>query len=396
MTLNLPKVIELIFENNGNEIRQYFEGGSTLENIQVISLTPFIIESAGIRYFFTSEENDENIEGNEYVLLTSKKPTRADLNAGKIKVERWLKHPLFQLKTPEEIVSSWTNKFKFIKENEQADIKGLRPPQAGALYSVLAHFENPEDKAIVVMPTGTGKTETMLATLIANSCDRLLVSVPSDSLRTQISDKFITLGLLKEFGIVDSSCLNPKVGIINHGFPKPEELNDFVSKCNVVVTTMSLLTSFSIQQKALLNNSFSHFFIDEAHHSEADTWKELIEKFNAEKVVLFTATPFRNDGKSLRGKVIFNFSLRKAQEQKYYKTINYLPIREYNKKLADEKIAEKAVQQLKADIAAGYNHILMARCMSKPRAKEVFEYYQKYPEHNAVVVYRCCRIKQQN
>jgi superfamily II DNA or RNA helicase len=387
MTLNLPKVTKLILENNGNKIRQYFETQSTLDNVQAISSNPFIIESAGVRYFLTTNKNDESIQDQEYALLTSKKPTIADLNAGRIKVERWLQHTLFQLKTPEEIVSTWINKFKFIKENEPANIKGLRPPQAGALYSILAHFQNPEDKAIVVMPTGTGKTETMLATLIANCCGKLLVSVPSDSLRTQISDKFITLGLLKEFGIVDTSCLNPKVGILNHGFPNAQELHDFVSKCNVVVTTMSLLTSFSTQQKALLNNSFSHFFIDEAHHSEADTWKELIEQFNAEKVVLFTATPFRNDGKSLQGKVIFNFSLRKAQEQKYYKTINYLPIREYNKKLADEKIAEKAVQQLKADIAAGHNHILMARCMSKPRAKEIFEFYKKYPEHNPVVVY---------
>lgn len=387
MHLILPKILKLIFENNGNEIWQYFGNEFTLENIQVISINPFIIESVGTNYFLTSDKNDLNVEANGYSLLTSKKPTIKDLNAGKIKVKRWLKHPLFQTKTPEEVVASWVDNFKFVKENEQVNVKGLRPPQIGALYSILAHVQNPEDKAIVVMPTGTGKTETMLATLIANCCERLLVSVPSDSLRTQISDKFITLGLLKEFCIVDISCLNPIVGIINHGFPDPEELKNFVSKCNVVVSTMSLLTGFSIQQKALLNNTFSHFFVDEAHHSEANTWKELIEKFNAEKVILFTATPFRNDGKNLQGKVIFNFSLRKAQEQKYYKTINYLPIREYNKKLADEKIAEKAVQQLKADIASGYNHILMARCMSKPRAKEVFEYYQKYPEHNPVMVY---------
>ena len=288
---------------------------------------------------------------------------------------------------PEDVVNTWRDSFKFVKENEQIGIKGLRPPQIGALYSILAHIQNRDDKAIVVMPTGTGKTETMLSALIANCCNRLLVSVPSDSLRAQISDKFITLGLLKEFGIVNSSCSNPIVGIINHGFPTAEELQDFVSKCNVVVSTMSLLTGFSTQQKALLNNSFSHFFVDEAHHSEASTWKGLIEKFNAEKVILFTATSFRNDGKNLQGKVIFNFSLRKAQEQKYYKIINYLPIREYNKKLADEKIAEKAVQQLNADIAAGYNHILMARCMSKKRALEVFEYYKKYSEHKPVLVY---------
>lgn len=387
MVLNLPKISKLIFENNGNEVWQYFNSVSTITNVLISNTSPFIIESEGISYLLTSDINDPNIEDCEYSLLTAKKPTRADVNAGVIKFRRWLKHPLFQNSTPAEVVATWRDNFRFIKENEQENIKGLRPPQVSALYSILAHVQSPEDKAIVVMPTGTGKTETMLATLIANCCNRLLVSVPSDSLRTQISDKFISLGLLKEFGIVDATCLNPIVGIINHGFSNAEDLLEFVSKCNVVISTMSLLTAFSVQQKALLNTSFSHFFVDEAHHSEADTWKELIEKFNSEKVILFTATPFRNDGKNLQGKVIFNFSLRKAQEQRYYKTINYLPIREYNKKIADEKIAEKAVQQLKEDIAAGYNHILMARCMSKPRAKEVFEYYQKYPEHNPVLVY---------
>lgn len=387
MTLALPKISKLDFENNGNEIWQYFGNAYSLSNIQIINTTPFIIECEGINYILTNDKTDPNIEANEYALLTSKKPTRADFNSGKIKIKQWLKHPLFQNKTPEDVVNTWVDNFKFIKENEQANIKGLRPPQLAALHSILAHVQNPEDKAIVVMPTGTGKTETMLATLIANCCDRLLVSVPSDSLRTQISDKFITLGLLKEFGIVESSCLNPIVGIVNHGFFNADELKEFVSKCNVVVSTMNLLSGFSVEQKAILNDSFSHFFVDEAHHSEADTWKELIEKFETEKVILFTATPFRNDGKSLQGKVIFNFSLRKAQEQKYYKTINYLPIREYNKKLADEEIADKAVQKLKADIAVGYNHILMARCMSKKRALEVFEYYQKYPEHKPVIVY---------
>ena len=323
----------------------------------------------------------------EYILLTSRKPTRADVNAGKVKIKRWLKHPLFQSKTSDEVVSTWTDRFKFIRENEQANIKGLRPPQVGALYSILAHLQNPEDKAIVVMPTGTGKTETMLATLISNACKKLLVSVPSDSLRTQISDKFITLGLLKEYGIVDALCLNPVVGIVKTGFTTPQELQDFIAKCNVVISTMDLLTDFSIQQKSILNDSFSHFFVDEAHHSEARTWKDLINKFAREKVFLFTATPFRNDGKSLQGKIIFNFSLKKAQEQKYYKKINYLPIREYNKNLADKKIAEKAVGQLRVDRAEGFNHFIMARCRDKIRAKEVFKYYIDYTEFRPILVH---------
>lgn len=386
MGINLPEISKLVFEKVGNEIWQYFGPTSTLDNVNVLTITPFVIESDGIQYLLT---NNKEIVSDyfEFIILTTKKPTRSQFNEGKLILKRWIKHPLFQDKTPEDIVDSWQDRFKFIKEDEAENIKGLRPPQIGALYSILAHIQNPEDKAIIVMPTGTGKTETMLATLISNCCSRLLISVPSDSLRAQISHKFISLGLLKEFGIIEPSCLHPLVGIINHGFANEHDLQEFVSKCNVVISTIHLLTGLSIDSKALLNNLFSHFFVDEAHHSEADTWKELISKFNKEKVFLFTATPFRNDGKNLQGKIIFNFSLRKAQEQKYYKTINYLPIREYKKGLADEKIAEQAVNQLKLDIAAGYNHIIMARCMSKSRAKEVYKYYEKYPEHNPVVIY---------
>jgi superfamily II DNA or RNA helicase len=387
MPLNLPKVLNLIFEADENQIWQYFGEQQTLNNFQFLGTDPFVIESSGINYLLTSEKNGGNDDAFDYVLLTNKKPTRNNLNASQIKVRRWLKNPAFVMRTPEQVVSSWKGKFNFIRENEAENIKGLRPPQIGALHSILAHIQNPEDKAIVVMPTGTGKTETMLATLIANQCNRILVSVPSDSLRNQISDKFITLGLLKEFGIVGADCIHPIVGVVKSGFQNSQELQDFILKCNVVISTMDILTDCNNAERTILKDSFSHLFVDEAHHSEARTWKELINKFDKNKVFLFTATPYRNDGKSLQGKVIFNFSLRKAQEQKYYKRINYLPIREYNKKIADEKIADKAVEQLKLDIAAGYNHFLMARCASKARAKEIFQYYEKYPEHSPVMVY---------
>lgn len=387
MPINLPRISKLIYKSKENEVWHCVGREQVLNNIRFVSNNPFVIESNGINYLLTSDIDDNNLATHEYVLLTSKRPKRNDVIANRIIVKRWLKNPAFNVATPDQVVASWQNKFNFIKENQEANTKGLRPPQMGALHSILAHIQNPEDKAIVVMPTGTGKTETMLATLVANECKKLLVSVPSDSLRTQISDKFITLGLLKEFGIVSEVCLNPIVGIINSGFQNTQELIDFISKCNVVISTMDILTECSNDERTILKNSFSHFFVDEAHHSEAKTWKELIDKFDKDKVFLFTATPFRNDGKSLQGKVIFNFSLRKAQEQKYYKQINYLPIREYNKKVADEKIADKAVEQLKADITSGYNHILMARCMNKSRAQDVFECYQKYPEHNPIMVY---------
>lgn len=386
MSINLPKVTQLVYEKNNNEVWRHISNEISLLSTELVSIDPFLVKSDDINYLFTNDKNYTDQE-NQYIILTSKKPSKKDFDDGNIKCKRWLKHPLFETRNPAEVVESWNGKFTFLAEDEHTGKKGLRKPQMGALYSIMSHLQNPEERAIVVMPTGTGKTETMLATLIANCCNKLLVSVPSDSLRTQIANKFITLGLLKEYSIVDTSCLFPLVGIVNSGFDSIDDLNEFIANCNVVVSTMVLLTDMPLTFKTVLNKSFSHFFVDEAHHSEANTWKDLITKFNKEKVFLFTATPFRNDGKSLQGKVIFNFSLRKAQEQKYYKKINYLPIREYNQKLADKKIADKAVEQLKQDIALGFNHIIMARCANKVRAREVFEHYKVYQEHNPILIY---------
>ena len=88
--------------------------------------------------------------------------------------------------------------FVFAAESETA--KGLRTPQLGALHAILAYRSTEDPEPItVVMPTGTGKTETMLATY-AHSPTRTLVIVPTDALRTQTARKFATLGILPEVG----------------------------------------------------------------------------------------------------------------------------------------------------------------------------------------------------
>src|ERR1043166_4159797 len=95
---------------------------------------------------------------------------------------RWLKHKLedefnskWEGEEPSalrsEARSSWKGKFAFQERREttenEATIHGLRPPQIGALHAVGAHWSISVDPATVVMPTGTGKTETMLGVLVA-------------------------------------------------------------------------------------------------------------------------------------------------------------------------------------------------------------------------------------
>lgn len=293
--------------------------------------------------------------------------------------------------TPEEISASWQNKFHYKKERPATEyseaVLGLRPPQIGALHSILGHLESGENEnSIIVMPTGTGKTETMLSFLIANQCIRTLVVVPSDALRTQIGDKYKDLGLLKKIGVVDMDAILPNVIKIK-GAKTNGEWAEIISKNNVVVTTMDSVARLDESIVRLLGNKMDYLIVDEAHHSQASTWNKFISHFPKHKVLLFTATPFRNDGKRLDGRIVFNYPLKKAQEDGYYKPIRFCPIVRYNKNDGDRAIAEKAVKILREDLAKGYDHILMARCKDHKRAADVYEIYKQYEDLNPILVH---------
>ena len=344
-----------------------------------------------IEYFFTTDKNYTS-EVHEYILLV-KSFTQLDIDNSTIQAIKWIKHPLNKVYTPQDIIRTWEGKFNFKQEDISNGILGLRKPQIGAIHSILGHLTNAKDIANVILPTGTGKTETMLSVLVANKCNKLLVTVPSDALRSQLANKFIDFGWLKKrdinnFSILDSEAMYPIVGVINSGFKTIEELTNFLSKCNVVISTMNLLSSLSSEEIELISHMFTHLFIDEAHHSKANNWNNFISSFEKRKVVQFTATPYRNDGKILDGKIVYNFSLKEAQEQGYFKQIDFIPVTEYELEEADKKISEKAVARLREDLNKGYDHILMARCKNHQRADYVFKnYYEQYSDLAPIVIH---------
>ena len=123
-----------------------------------------------------------------------------------------------------KVLASWRRAFTYRKEDIERNTVGLRSPQIGAVHAVHAHWATSDEVATVVMPTGTGKTEVMLSVLISSQYERLLVVVPTDALRSQIGDKFLTLGILKDAGVVAKRALYPIVGTLKHK-PKSEGEN---------------------------------------------------------------------------------------------------------------------------------------------------------------------------
>lgn len=288
----------------------------------------------------------------------------------------------------EQIRKSWNNKVNYVKENSLENIKGLRQAQLGAVFAIRAHWTVSKEAATVVMPTGTGKTETMITTIVAEQCRRVFILVPSDLLRVQTVENCVKLGILKDIGVIEQRVRYPNVLCLKSQPRTKDELKKMLDSANIIVSTAKLVSRFDIEYMNMLSSKCDVLIVDEAHHIEANRWNQIKSFFRDKRILQFTATPFRNDGKKLDGDIIYNFPLSMAQEQGYFQKINFKPIIEYDEEKGDYAIAQAAVKQLKFDLRNGFNHIILVRAKGVQRAKQLFEniYTHYFNQYNPVLI----------
>lgn len=285
-----------------------------------------------------------------------------------------------------DVYQSWQHHlFNFNLAVQETNTAGLRKPQLAALYASLGHLVTfPSTTATVVMPTGTGKTDTILGLLIAGRLARTLVLVPSDALRSQLLKK-CDLKKLREIGAVSETALNPVVIAVRSGM-SVEDVQQLAA-ANVVIATPQSLQRFNAEALQALADLCTHLIIDEAHHVAAQTWGRVKIAFKQKPCLQFTATPFREDNKPLEGTIIYNYPLKEAQNDGYFKSIEFHAVREYNLELADQAVADKAVELLRTDRAQGFNHLLMVRARSQARATALFDLYKTHEDLAPVLIH---------
>ncbi|KYK43858.1 hypothetical protein A1D31_37750 [Bradyrhizobium liaoningense] len=291
-----------------------------------------------------------------------------------------------------EATANWKDKLRLMAEEFEGSTRtrlGLRPPQLGALYAVKAHWSVSNQPATVVLPTGSGKTDTMVALLVSEptiAC--LLVVVPTDPLRRQIGRKFMTMDVLKKAGLVPPDLEHPVVTFLSKGPKSRADIDAIVSSSNVVVATMSVINAMNETMRGHLAQSVSHLFIDEAHHIGAKTWKGFKALFSGKSILQFTATPFRNDGRRVDGKFIYVYPLRRAQEDGLFTAIKYVPLSGSNEQDTDRQIIESVGRQLEEDLAHGFHHLAMARTDGVDRARALHKLYCKaLPQHKPQLIH---------
>lgn len=172
----------------------------------------------------------------------------------------------------EDITKSWKNHY-YEKISRNKGEKGLRLPQFGALSAIRAHWVVSNSPATIVLPTGTGKSETMYATIVSEQIASTLIIVPSNLLREQMFEGARTFGILPNLGMVSKEIIYPTVFLYKCKIQKEEEnqLIHAIKQSNIIVSTPKMITSMSPDVLNTLCEEVEVVIFDEAHHLAAPT-----------------------------------------------------------------------------------------------------------------------------
>lgn len=253
---------------------------------------------------------------------------------------------------------------------------GFRLAQLGAIHAAAAHFVTDTVPGIITMPTGSGKTAVLIAAAFVLRARRVLVITPSRLVREQIAEEIEALATLKAVGAIDLEVLTPNVFNTRKRVTAAETWEAMRNFDVVVGTVQSISPEYETIPKPP-DDLFDLVLVDEAHHSPARTWQGVLNHFPQAKRLLFTATPFRQDQKEIKGRFIFTYSLRKAFEDGVFGEIMYQPVEREQNENPDVAIARAAEQRFLEDQRAGYQHRLMVRTDTRNRAKALLDIYEE-------------------
>lgn len=207
----------------------------------------------------------------------------------------------------------------------------LRSPQINGYFEVYEHFivKNKKSHAIVVLPTGVGKTGLMALLPFHISDGRVLIIAPQLVIRDTVVNELdpeSPRNFWLQRGVFEEVRELPAL-VEYLGNDTPQEVLD---KANIVVTNAQKLQKrlYSSMLHRLPSDYFDMILIDEAHHSTAKTWIDTIHHFNHAKVVKITATPFRTDQAKIVGDLVYKYKLSQAMSKGYVKSLNnvtYIP-----------------------------------------------------------------------
>ena len=214
-------------------------------------------------------------------------------------------------------------------------------------------------RALVVLATGLGKT-LAAAFITKKMCAHRVLFL--------VHNNFILTHAMDEFRLVFDE--KTRMAIYN-GMSKKG-----VEDARIVFATWQTMSS---HLKHWGRDYFDLIIVDEAHHTEADTYRPVVDYFTGAKLGI-TATPDRTDDTDIRdvfGQEVINITLEEAIAR------GWLPRIEYHV-ITDESLDDNMLQKIAAEIRKGKKRFTMAevnrRIFIKKRDIEVARIINGYDE----------------
>jgi len=178
-----------------------------------------------------------------------------------------------------------------IAEGKEA---GLRNAQIGAIHAVASYATlNSKDSAVIVMPTGSGKTTVVMMAPYILKKAKVLIVTPSAMVRGQIANDYASLRTLKYVGVFSKDTNAPNIYEAKHLYRI--EVDDEILNADVVVATHQVAASISDAQ---IKNVFDYIIIDEAQFmktKQAETFAYIVDYYNIPVICYGLKTDFKGE-----------------------------------------------------------------------------------------------------
>ena len=194
----------------------------------------------------------------------------------------------------EDMLEFLEDEYRKVRSGEKM-LSQLYPHQVEAVLAVREYFNpqinpNSSNIALVVLPTGCGKTGVAVLASYALEASRVLVITPSIIISRQIYKaykKFIfNYDVLKETPENRLAVL-PTSSLIK----KSTEIQEGMSSTVMVVNAHKIGGQSSVKIEDIPRDGYDLVIVDEAHHYPAPTWKLLVDHFCNSRRLFLTATP---------------------------------------------------------------------------------------------------------
>lgn len=198
----------------------------------------------------------------------------------------------------------------------------LREPQQGA-FQALERFASKSTirEAAVILPVGCGKSGTIALTPFAFKAARTLVVAPGVAITEQLH---------RDFDPSNVEMFYKKRNVITQGpWLEPVRIQGDTAniadleEADVVVANIGQLQGAANKWLTKLPADFFDLILfDEGHHAVAQSWMSLMAAFPKARVVNFSATPLRADGKKMGGQIVYTYPVSKAIQEGFVKRLS--------------------------------------------------------------------------